>query len=277
MTRAANEAQIELWNGSSGDRWTQNQERLDVFLEPLDQAGLSLAAARAGERVVDVGCGCGASSLALAQRVGPTGRVLGVDVSEPMLARARERLAQQSWSSVARADAQSYAIPFEADLIYSRFGVMFFDQPELAFSNLRRALHPSGRLAFVCWRPLEENPWFALPIQAASAHIEIPMPLPHEPGPFSLAKEERIREVLGAAGFKDVAVQAHRESLILSRDGLESAEQFAIQVGPLARFTADLDLTSQQRIGASIRAALEPHATGDVVALPAAVWLVLAR
>ena len=191
----ANAGQIDYWNDEAGPKWVRLQELLDHQLADLGLFVVERAAPAAGERVLDIGCGCGASSLELAQRVGPKGSVLGVDVSEPMLARARERARHAGVDNLQfqRGDAQ--VTPFEPgsfDLVHSRFGIMFFEDPPAAFANMRRALAPNGRVTFVCWQPLSENPWMRIPMAAALPHIELPpIPAPGAPGPFALGDDGR--------------------------------------------------------------------------------------
>ena len=154
-----NADQIAYWNGPAGQRWTDRQQRQDVLLAPVADILIDRARAKAGERIIDVGCGCGATTIALAQKVGPAGHVLGVDISAPMLARARQVAPKGLPVDFVLADATVY--PFEPasfDLLVSRFGVMFFAEPALSFANMRKALRPSGRLAFACWREPRENP-----------------------------------------------------------------------------------------------------------------------
>jgi ubiquinone/menaquinone biosynthesis C-methylase UbiE len=171
-----NEAEITYWNSAGGRRWVERQQSQDIVLGPILQATLERAQVRQGERVVDIGCGTGASAIALAERVGPSGHVLGVDVSAPMLARAAERLAPGGPVKFVRADATTYRFETATfDLLFSRFGVMFFAEPARAFANLRTALKPGGRLAFACWRKFDENPWLKVPLRAALEHVP---PLP---------------------------------------------------------------------------------------------------
>ena len=179
-----NEAEITYWNSAGGRRWVERQQSQDIVLGPILQATLERAQLRQGERVVDIGCGTGASSIALAERAGPSGQVLGVDVSAPMLARAAERLPPGAPVKFVRADATTYRFESAAfDLLFSRFGVMFFAEPVRAFANLRTALKPSGRLAFACWRKFDENPWLQVPLRAALEHVPpLPRPGPEDPG-----------------------------------------------------------------------------------------------
>jgi SAM-dependent methyltransferase len=204
-----NEAEITYWNSAGGRRWVERQESQDIVLGPILQATLEPAQVRPGERVVDIGCGTGASSIALADRVGPSGQVVGVDVSAPMLARAAERLPPGSPVKLVHADAATYRFESSAfDLLFSRFGVMFFAEPARAFANLRTALNPSGRLAFACWRRFDENPWLKVPLRAALEHVP-PLPRPglEDPGPFSFGSEQRVHRILADAGLRSVALE----------------------------------------------------------------------
>jgi ubiquinone/menaquinone biosynthesis C-methylase UbiE len=184
-----NADQIAYWNGPAGRSWTDRQQLQDSLLAPISEILLDRANVRSGERVVDVGCGCGATTIAFAQRVAPGGHVLGIDISAPMLARARQMAPKGAPVDFVLADATIY--PFEPgafDVMASRFGVMFFAQPELSFANMRRALRPSGRLAFVCWREPRDNPWLMTPLQAVYQHApRLPQLAPEDPGPFAFA------------------------------------------------------------------------------------------
>src|SRR5271165_255900 len=193
-----NEAEVTYWNSTAGRHWVERQESQDTLLAPILAAALERARLRPGEHVVDIGCGTGASSIALAQQVGPSGQVLGVDVSAPMLARAAERLPPAAPIKFARADATTYNFePAVFDLLFSRFGVMFFAEPARAFANLRAALKPGGRLTFACWRKFDENGWLQVPLRAAQAHVPpLPRPGPEDPGPFSFADEARVQGIL---------------------------------------------------------------------------------
>jgi SAM-dependent methyltransferase len=233
-----------------------------------------------GERVVDVGCGCGATTLELARAVGPEGAVLGLDVSEPMLARARERavgLAQVRFQCV---DASTFALGGDATLLYSRFGVMFFDEPHAAFANLRRALAPGGRLAFVCWRRLEENGWMSVPFAAVKKTLpsSVPAPPPEAPGPLAFADPARVRRILEGAGFRDVGLAPFEHEMPLGDGrGLDAAAADAASMGPASRLLADASEEARARGVAAIREALIPYATGDDIRVSAATWIVTAR
>ncbi len=197
-------------------------ERLDRLFAGITEQAIAVAAPAPGERVLDIGCGCGATVLALATRVGANGHVLGVDVSAPMLEVARRRVAADglSQAEVLLADAATHRFAAgQADLIFSRFGVMFFDAPVEAFINLRQALATGGRLFFACWRPFKHNDWFAVPFKAVVPHLPPQeKPEPDAPGPFAFADPERVT-ILGLAGFSDVAIRPVDTMLTVGRYG----------------------------------------------------------
>ena len=169
---SSNTAQIEYWNSSAGETWAQFQEPLDRQIEPLGLAAIDVLKPREGQHIVDIGCGCGQTTLSLASRVGVTGSVMGVDISKPMLevALRRPRPAPNLPVTFRQLDAQTDDLGHNLfDAAFSRFGVMFFSDPATAFANIRTSLKHGGRLVFVCWRALSENPWMEVPLQAAIA------------------------------------------------------------------------------------------------------------
>ena len=254
------------------------QERLDRTLGPIDEMAQERAAPRPGERVVDLGCGCGASTLRLAERVGPSGKVLGVDISGPMLARARERAQGMPWVEFHEGDAAEHRFAGDADLVYSRFGSMFFVDPRQAFTNLRRALRPGGRLCIVCWRPAQDNPWYLVPLRAAETVVApLPPVEPGAPGPFSFADEGRLRDVLEGAGFSHVAIERRDLGVTLSATGMNEAVEYAVRAGPVSRMLLDADVDTVTRVRAAIAQALAGYARGERVELAASVWIATAQ
>jgi len=275
-----NADQIAFWNGPAGQRWTDRQQAQDIMLAPVADILIDRAKAGVGERIVDVGCGCGATTFALAQKVGPAGHVFGIDVSAPMLGRARQIAPKGLPVDFELADATVYPFePASADLLVSRFGVMFFAEPVLSFANMRRALRPSGRMAFACWREPRDNPWLMAPLQAAYQHApRLPQPGPDDPGPFSFASEQRVAGILGEAGFTAIEMERCDLSLdIATGRGLEAAVETAVEIGPAARA---LEGQAPDVIAAathSIREVLSPFASGQQVPLAASFWMVTAR
>ena len=277
---AENADQLAYWNGPAGQRWAARQQVQDVLLGPIADLLIDRARPVSGERVIDVGCGSGATTIAFGHKVAPSGHVLGVDVSEPMLARARSRAPKNLPVDFVQADATVYPLdPSSFDLLASRFGVMFFADPVLSFANMRKALKSSGRLAFACWREPKENPWMMAPLQAVYKHVpKLPPQGPEDPGPFALASEERVHRILGGAGFKGIAMEACPLSMdIAIGRGLEAAVQGALEIGPAARALEGQPDELRAAATNSIREALAPLAKGDTVALPGSIWIVTAR
>jgi SAM-dependent methyltransferase len=275
-----NADQIAYWNGPGGRHWADRQQTQDIVLGPVSEILIDRAKVKAGERIIDVGCGCGATTIALARKVGPAGHVFGIDISAPMLARAREIAPADLPADFVLADATIYPFdPARFDLLVSRFGVMFFAEPALSFANLRRALRPSGRLAVACWREPRENPFFMVPLMAVYKHVpKLPQLGPEDPGPFSFASEPRVRAILGEAGFSGVAMERCDLSLdIAVGRGLETAVASALEVGPAARALAEQPPEVIAAATNSIREALAPFARGQAVPLPASIWIVTAN
>lgn len=276
--------QVGDWNGQSGERWVANQARLDALVAVFGQAAIEAAAPAAGERVLDIGCGAGASTLALAARVGAEGQVLGVDISEPLIDRARALAPKDSPALFQVADASSAALPEGAfDILFSRFGVMFFDDPTAAFAHMRRALRPGGRVAFVCWRGAAENDWMRLPVGALKGILP-PSALPHPeaPGPFSFGDRERVARILTAAGFSDIAISPFDAAVPFgegeTRDAaIDDAVKMTLEVGPLSRVLADQPDDIRARASAAVRAAFAGLPGERSVMINGAAWVVMAR
>ena len=276
-----NADQIRYWNDESGPKWVALHSMIDDQIAPLGLEAIERADVQAGESVLDIGCGCGATSLELAERVGPGGSVTGLDVSEPMLARARERAAECGLAQLTfvNGDAQTFA--FDAgsrDLVYSRFGVMFFEDPTAAFANLRSALRPGGRVAFACWQEVRRNPWMFVPLMAVAQHLPLPTP-PAEggPGPFAFADPEHVHGILSRAGFAHIEVANHEAELALAGgSNLEQVVDFVLQMGPVGQALRESETTVRANAREAVQEALEPYRTSDGVRLAGATWIVSA-
>lgn len=279
--RAANAEQAEFWNSATGQRWVTYQAALDQRFAPLTERLIERAGVRPGECVIDVGCGTGTTTLQLAAAVGAHGSVLAIDIAEPLLAAARRRCLHGGHSNVRliRADAQTHR--FERgchDVVLSRFGVMFFDDPVGAFANLASALCPAGRLAFASWGPLAANPWFALPLEVGAARLGAPEPQPpRAPGPLALSEPDYIEEILTAAGFAQVRIDRVDTHLPGAGSAREEAELMSL-FGPLARLVRERGADEATRVVlvAKLADRLSPYATADGVRLPATFHLVKA-
>ena len=272
-----NADQRAFWE-EAGQGWARHHAALDAAFASVLERLLERAALRPGERVLDVGCGAGTSTLAAAEAVGPEGRVVALDVSPPLAALARARLAGVPQAEVRLADAQT-APPGEGfDAVISRFGVMFFADPAAAFANLGAALRRGGRIAFAAWAAPAENPWFALPRRAAEARLgEAPATPPGEPGPFAFALDGG-GGALRAAGFEAVEVETARIGL-RHRGDVGSLAGLMCAIGPAARLLRERGggEADAAAVRADVEAALAPHAGAGEVVLPALIHLTRAR
>jgi SAM-dependent methyltransferase len=272
MTQAkTNDEQIAFWNGDAGAKWATGQDRIDAMLASISAELMRTANPSAGETALDIGCGCGDTSIELA-RLGA--KVTGVDISAPMLARARERAPAITFIE---ADAAHYRFDASFDLLFSRFGVMFFSDSPAAFANLRRALKPGGRLAFACWRDWRENEWVRVPLGAVRPHVPPQPPVgPDEPGPFAFADLGRVRGILATAGFDEITARPFDAPLAFGANLEESVTQLQ-QIGPSARLIAGGSHDEQIKALAALRNAIAPYATRSPVTMGGAVWLITAR
>ena len=274
----ANTDMAEYWNGRPADVWVTEAERFDSMLAPFGRRLLTAAALEPGERVLDVGCGNGAVSLEAARAVGPGGRVTGLDLSAPMLEVARRRAEEQGIDvDFVQGDAQTASFDQPFDVVVSRFGVMFFDDPEVAFANLAKATRPGGRLCFVCWQEMFANEWIAVPAMAMVAHVGIPeLPEPGAPGPFALADAQRTRGLLESAGWSEVTVEEHKDGMRMGRDP-EDVVAFMLSDEMGRRLVEGKDPEAVQAGTEATLEALRPYATPEGVVLGGAYWLVTAR
>lgn len=276
-----NAEQRRNWNEVSGPAWVAEAERIGAQIRPFGLPALARLEAALGHRVLDVGCGGGETTLALGELVGPTGSVLGVDVSRPMLDHALGTAQSAGMHNVAfsLADAQTAELPEASfDRLFSRFGVMFFQDPLVAFTNLRTALKHDARMAFVCWRSMELNPWMRVTLAAVAKHVDVPPFDPGAPGPMAFADEARTRGVLEGAGFRDVAFEVIDTPMNVGGglDSLEDTVEFMTRIGPAARALAQAAPEARAAAIVSIREAMAPYHSEAGVVMPASVWLVTA-
>ena len=273
-----NSEQVAYWNDAAGLTWARLQRVLDRQIDPLGREAIRVLAPCSGERILDVGCGCGQTSIELAEQVAPSGSVVAVDISRPMLEVARARLAGSPNLPLEFRESDAQTEPLgEAvfDAAYSRFGVMFFSDPVAAFANVRRALKPDGRLAFVCWRPLAENAWMRVPLEAARPWLPPAAPPdPAAPGPFAFADPERVRRILDGAGFADPQIE--RFDTQIGGTGLDDALTIACRIGPLGSILRECPERLAD-VGSAVREALALHLRDGAVWMSAAAWIVRAR
>ena len=281
-----NSDQIDFWNGPGGEQWAKNQETMDKDLQPFSVAALNFAAPQPGEKTLDVGCGCGDTTLGLSDRVGLDGIAIGLDISEPMIARAKERSAAYETMGLPSPrfvieDASLYTpkVP-NFDLVFSRFGVMFFAEPVTAFKNIRAALRGGGRLAFLCWQPLPLNEWFAVPMAAAYTVLPAPTQTPpaNAPGPFAFADQNYVESILTEAGFRDIRFESLELEMNLGPVAdLEAATKKITSSGPLSRVMNEVSDEERPKVLAAVSSALEEKVTDGHIKLGTKTWLVGAK
>ena len=276
-TPRTNEEQIALWNDAAGHAWVELQGTLDRVLEPFEHLLAEAVTTRKAKRVLDIGCGTGSTTLAIARRLGPEGTAVGVDISEPMIALAKQRAEIES--APARficADAQTHAFdPASVDMIVSRFGVMFFDDSVGAFANLRRAAAPKANLQVIAWRSPADNPFMTAAERAAAPFLpEIPTRRPDEPGQFALAERSRVHSILEKSGWTEIEIQPLDVVCTLPANELDA---YFTKLGPLGRVLPQLDERTRARVLEAVRTAFEPFVHGAEVRFTAACWMIGAQ
>ena len=276
-----NATQIEFWNGETGHNWVTHDALMEAMLQPLGESVMDTLAPQPGEHVLDIGCGCGHTSLSLAERVGAEGSVTGVDISKPMLAIASHLAAEHSSIQFVEADAQTHAFePERYDVVFSRFGVMFFEDPVAAFANIWSALRTSGRLAFCCWQPRAVNPFMTVPAMAALELLPAPPKMPpRTPGPFAFEEADYVTDVLTSAGFGNVAVTPLKQPLTFGRGlSLTDIVERLVQIGPIAQMVREAPEDLQQPVRDKVADAVAPFYSEDAgMTLDGQFWQVTAR
>ncbi|MBT06007.1 MAG: SAM-dependent methyltransferase [Rhodospirillaceae bacterium] len=272
--------QQQFWNEVKGDFWVTLKPRIDPLLSPFGVAALNALSAAKGERILDVGCGTGETSVELAKLVGPGGKVQGIDFSRPMLERARAEAvsAPQGVLSFKEGDAEvQQFVPNYFDAVFSRFGVMFFDDPVAALGNIRTAIKPGGRLAYVCWASRKDNPWIGIPTGAARQFLDIPPAPPDDaPGQFAMEREARIFDVLGRAGWSEVSVEKFEMEHNMGKN-VSDAAGFICQMGPMSEPFGNASPALRSKCITAVEQALEPFKTSRGIDMKFSTWIVSAK
>jgi SAM-dependent methyltransferase len=277
VTHGTHGEQATLWNGSGGRSWVEAQELLDRIFQPFEDLLAEAVSTASAGRVLDVGCGAGATTLAIARLLGPKGGCTGIDISDPMIAAARARAERENTpATFIRANAQFH--PFEPesfDMIVSRFGVMFFDDSVEAFANIRRAATDGAALRFIAWRSAAENPFMTAAERAAAPLLpDLPARQPDAPGQFAFADRDRVCSILEKSGWTGIDIQPIDVGCTLSENELV---QYLTRLGPVGRVLQDADDTTRMRVIETVRAAFDPYVHGNEVRFNAACWTVGAR
>ncbi|HJQ16103.1 MAG TPA: class I SAM-dependent methyltransferase [Allosphingosinicella sp.] len=273
-------AGVEDWEGAKGENWLVHLDRFEAMIAPIGAALMAHAGFRAGERVVDIGCGGGATTIEIARTVGPTGEVWGIDVS-PALADASRRRAEAAGLSNAfflAADAAKARLePPPFDRLFSRFGSMFFEDRRAAFANLRSMLRAGGRMDLAVWAPPAENQWFVALTATFGNHVATPEPDPAAPGPFALADPDYLRALLGDSGFRQVDMTPWRGPLLIGGAGAdpEAAAAFVLDAMPFGALVAEQPAV-RGRVEADLIRLFERHRAAEGIRFAGAAWLVTA-
>ena len=275
----ANQEQREFWSDIKGDLWVTLQPRIDTMLATFGDKALDTLNPQSGERILEIGCGTGTTTLALGGRVGTSGEILAADLSRPMLNKAIERanVSAEHPITFVEADAQVHSFPTAAfDAVYSRFGVMFFDDPIAAFRNIRKAVRPGGRMAYVCWADRKANPWIRIPAGAAKTCLDLPAPPPDDaPGQFSMENEGRVQQILHDAGWSDIGLERFTVDGSIGSDAADAA-RFITKMGPMSEPFALADSDTQNKTLQVIEEALTPYSNDSGVTLGFSTWIVSA-
>ena len=277
-----NKNQKDFWSGKGGDIWVERQNAMDTMLSPLGEAALNKLNFNEEENVLDIGCGCGHTTLNIAKRIGPSGNVTGLDISEPMLKRAKESAVEMS---ITNTSFKCVDVQIEdlGDQIYSaafsRFGVMFFEDSIAAFKNINKSLISGGYLSFVCWQSPAVNPWQSLFIQEVKKFLDLPSPPPRSPGPFAFMESEYVSSILEESKFQDITIEGHEvEVNMFSGRSLSDSVKDYISINPVV--TQMLKESSENQIAEIVNSGIEafsPYYSEKGLIFPSATWLVTAR
>ena len=276
-----NVKQKEFWSGAGGDVWVNKQKEMDIMLNPLGQRAIDKLDLSNGKRILDIGCGCGATTLEIAKMI-PEGKIIGVDISEPMLNQARKDALEMSLSNTEFVvqDVQTDEISKDAfDIAFSRFGVMFFEDPYEAFKNINNALKIGGQLSFVCWQEPLLNPWQSLSIEVIKQFIDLPVPPPKSPGPFAFEDKSYIVDILDRSNFKEINIDDNQEEIIMfSGKSLKEASEDYLTINPVV---TEMLKNSPKELKEEILEALiikfsDFHEDHGLV-FPSATWIVTAK
>lgn len=267
------EGQAALWNGRAGQAWIDGQATLDRMFKPFEERLVQAVEARGAKSVLDVGCGTGGTTLAIARQCGAA--CLGVDISRPMIAAAKDRAQAEAVNAhFLTADAQSHVFePASFDMVVSRFGVMFFDNPVAAFANLRRGA--SGELCAFVWRGAAENPFMTAAERAAARFLpDMPARKPDAPGQFGFADPARVQHILTQSGWDGIAIKPVDIACTILKSELQA---YVTRLGPLGLVLQEADAQTRAKVIEAVRAAFEPFVQGEEVRFIAACWEVRAH
>lgn len=277
VTEQIDNQQTKLWNGAAGRAWVQTQDLLNQIFRPFEDLLVDAVRARSASRVLDVGCGPGSTTLAVARLLGAQGCCVGIDISDPMIAAARRRAEQERTpATFIRASAETHTFePASFDMIVSRFGVMFFDDAVRAFVNLRSAVTHDGHIQFIAWRTAEENPFMTTAERAAAPLLpNLPTRRPDASGQFAFADPRRVRTILEESGWTDIDIRPLDVACSLREEDLN---EYLIRLGPVGLALQEVDERTRAQVIKTVRPAFDAYVQGPNVCFTAACWSVSAR
>ncbi len=273
--------QKQFWSGAGGDVWVDKQREMDIMLNPLGERVIQGLDLKEETKILDIGCGCGATTLEIAKLVNQ-GEVIGVDISEPMLERATQTASDMALTNISYQvkDVQVDEMPNKYfDIAFSRFGVMFFEDPFEAFNNINHSLKDDGQLSFVCWQHASLNPWQSLSIQVIKEFLDLPAPPPKSPGPFAFEDKSYIEEILNASGFRDIEIKDNQEDIVMfSGKSIREACEDYLTINPVV---TEMLKNSPSELREEILEALigkfSDYHKDDGLLFPSATWIVTAK
>ena len=277
-----NKKQRDFWSGKGGDVWVEKQNAMDVMLEPLGNAALAKLPKNLGRHVIDIGCGCGSTTLSIAEQLNESAKITGVDISEPMLDQAKKVASEKNLSNV---DFQVMDIQTELDIegkysaAFSRFGVMFFENPVIAFKNINRSLKEEANFSFVCWQSPKLNPWQSLSIQVIKQFVDLPSPPERSPGPFAFADADYLKSIMTDSGFKNINLESHEQQVTMfTGKSLEQASNDYLSINPVVtEMLKEAPESIKENISSSLQNLFKEYSNGNGLHFPSATWLVTAR
>ena len=280
--KETNKKQRDFWSGKGGDVWVEKQNAMDVMLEPLGNAALAKLPKNLGRHVIDIGCGCGSTTLSIAEQLNESAKITGVDISEPMLDQAKKVASEKNLSNV---DFQVMDIQTELDIegkysaAFSRFGVMFFENPVIAFKNINRSLKEEANFSFVCWQSPKLNPWQSLSIQVIKEFVDLPSPPERSPGPFAFAEADYLKSIMTDSGFKNINLESHEQQVTMfTGKSLEQASNDYLSINPVVtEMLKEAPESIKENISSSLQNLFKEYSNGNGLHFPSATWLVTAR
>ena len=273
--------QKQFWSGAGGDVWVEKQKEMDIMLNPLGERALEKLILSDDLEILDIGCGCGATSFEIAKRA-PTGNIMGLDISEPMLKKAAQSASEMSLLNLdfQIKDVQTDEISTDFyDIAFSRFGVMFFEDSYEAFKNIYMCLKENGQLVFVCWQNPSLNPWHGLSIQVIKQFLDLPAPPPNSPGPFAFEDKSYIEDILEKSNFNSIEIQDNQQEIIMfAGKSVRQACEDYLAINPVVtEMLKNSEESLREQILEALMEKFAEYHNGDGLLFPSATWIVSAR